>query len=405
MGRTIGMLLDGYYPSDIRVQKEATALINAGFKVALLCKRRKGESVFDAVDGIDIMRVKAGNHIWIQGIFDIIIALGFSHPVFGRNLRKFILQFEIDTLHVHDLPLTKTAWRVAKKHSLKIIADFHENYPEALRVWFQWKKNPLIRLKNKLFFGYQRWHLYEKWAVNQMDYVIAVVEEMKERLTKEYKVADDKVIVVSNTESRDFVKNSLDENIYGADKDKFIVAYTGGVGPHRGVDTAIEAMRYLQHYQEIILYITGRANHAVLKMMQQQISKAKLTNVRVLGYRPFTQFYSFMKMASVNLIPHHSNDHTDNTVPHKLFQCMMVGKPLLVSSSRPLQRIVSETNCGLVFKAGDAKDLADKILRLYNEPALRKTLGKAGFEASFNGAYNWETTAKKLVGFYSKILN
>lgn len=405
MGKTIGMLLDGYYPSDIRVQKEATALVKAGFKVALLCKKRRGESVFDTVDGMEIMRVYAGNHIWIQGIFDIIIALGFRHPVFGRNLSKFILQFKIDTLHVHDLPLTKTAWQIAKEHNLKIIVDFHENYPEALRVWFQWKKNLLIRLKNKLFFGYQRWHRYEKWAVQQADYVIAVVDEMQERLIKEYQVPDEKITVVTNTESRDFIKNSLDENIYGEDKDKFIVAYTGGVGPHRGVDTAIEAMRYLQPYPEIVLYITGKASRAVYKMMQYQISEAKLTNVRVLGYRPFTQFYSFMKMANVNLIPHHSNGHTDNTVPHKLFQCMMVGKPLLVSSSKPLQRIVSETACGLVFKAGNAKDLADKILKLYNDPALRQKLGEAGFEASYNGSYNWESTANELVGFYSKVLN
>jgi len=196
----------------------------------------------------------------------------------------------------------------------------------------------------------------------------------------------------------------LDENIYGADKNKFIVAYTGGVGPHRGVDTAIEAMRYLQHCPEIVLYITGRANQAVQKMMQHHISKANLTNVRVLGYRPFSRFFSFMKMASVNLIPHHSNGHTDNTVPHKLFQCMMVGKPLLVSSSKPLQRIVSETGSGLVFKAGDAKDLADKILQLYNDPELCKKLARAGLEASFNGQYNWETTSQELVSFYDGIL-
>ena len=49
MSKTIGMLLDGFYPSDIRVQKEATSLIAAGFKVALLCKRRKGEAAYEVV--------------------------------------------------------------------------------------------------------------------------------------------------------------------------------------------------------------------------------------------------------------------------------------------------------------------------------------------------------------------
>ena len=404
MQKSIGMLLDGFYPSDIRVQKEARALIDAGFKVALLCKRRKDEAYYESFEGIELMRIDAGTSHSAKGIIDIIVGLNFVHPIFNRKLKTFIKKYSVDVLHVHDLPLVKTAVNNAQKENIKVVADFHENYPEALKVWFQWKKNPIIRLKNKIFFGYNRWSRYENWAVHKVDNVIAVVEEMKARLVEEHKIEEGRIEVVTNTESKDFVNNELDQAIYSDDKNKFIIAYTGGVGPHRGVDTAIEALSYLNEFDDMVLYVTGTSSNDAQKTMSEAIEKFNLQEkVKVLGYRPFTEFYSFMKMASVNLIPHHSNGHTDNTVPHKLFQCMMVGKPLLVSSSAPLKRIVNATQSGLVFAAGNPRDLADKLLELYHDKKKCEELGEHGRDASLTGDYNWESTAKGLVGFYNKI--
>lgn len=404
MAKSIGMLLDGFYPSDIRVQKEATALIEAGFQVSLLCKRRKEELELEEVDGIQVMRINSGTSHSQKGWMDIRVAFNFIHPILKKKLPVFIQKFSVDVLHIHDLPLVKTAVIISKKNRIKVVADFHENYPEALKVWFQWKRNPIIRLKNKIFFGYRRWKKYEKWAVHNVDYIIAVVEEMKERLIKDHDINPNKIVVVTNTESKSFINSDLDEGIYGEDKDKFILAYTGGVGPHRGVDTVIEALGELKVYKNIIFYITGALSDDARKMISVLSKQFGVENmVKVLGYRPFSEFYSFMKMASVNIIPHKSNGHTDNTIPHKLFQCMMVGKPLIVSSSTPLKRIVNETNAGLVFKAGDAKQLVEKISELYNDKKKCNNMGNDGYITSFDGGYNWNQTKLNLIDFYNTV--
>lgn len=404
MSKNIGMLLDAYYPSDIRVHKEATALIDSGFNVFLLCKRRRGELVSESIEGIEVMRVYMGEGNASKGIIDILLALYFVHPVFKWKLDKFIRKHSIDVLHVHDLPLVKTAILKASKNEIKVVADFHENYPEALNVWFQWKKNPLIRLKNSIFFNYSRWSNYEKWATKNADHVIAVVDEMKKRLIEEHKVEEGKVEVITNTESKDFISSKLNEEIYGEDKDKFILAYTGGVGPHRGVDTAITGMQYLKKYDDIVLYITGSASKAAHDSMVKMVNEYGLDDqVKILGYRPFSEFYSFMKMARVNIIPHHSNGHTDNTVPHKLFQCMMTGNPILVSSSTPLKRIIEETNSGLYFEAGNSLDFANKVLELYINTNSCTRFGLNGLKSTMEGDLNWEHTSVVLKEFYSKI--
>src|SRR6185436_3084015 len=113
-------------------------------------------------------------------------------------------------------------------------------------------------------------------------------------------------------------------------------------------------------------------------------------NVHFLGYQPFSKFYAYMHLASVNVIPHQSNLHTDNTVPHKLFQGMMAARPLLVSSTAPLKRIVEQFQAGLVFKAGDDVDFAEKARALYRDPALANQLGENGRKATVIGNLNWE---------------
>src|SRR5690606_97873 len=86
------------------------------------------------------------------------------------------------------------------------------------------------------------------------------------------------------------------------------------------------------------------------------------------GHVPFNQVPSYMKVSDINLVPHNSNSHTDNTIPHKLFQIMILKCNLLVSSCKPLKRIVSETKSGYIFKADDSGSFAEKVFQMYTEP-------------------------------------
>ena len=398
----IGMILNAPFPADIRVSKEAQSLIKAGFNVFLLCTNKGKQPTEEIVEGIQVYRVDGLSKHYQIGIWDVINAINFVHPIFYFKLKTFIRQYQIDVLHVHDLPVAKTAILVGKKYRLPVVADFHENFPEALSVWFEWKKNPLIRLKNNLFFGYRRWVKYERYVTHRSDHIIAVVEEMKKRLVKRHQVATEKITVVTNSEYRDFKDGEIISDIYQEDAEKFIVTYTGNVGPHRGVDTVIEAMQYLRELP-IQFAIVGRTNEAVQHKLEHLISSLGVQDqVKLYGYQPFTAFLSFMSQADVNIIPHHSNPHTDNTIPHKLFQCMQVQRPLIVSSSAPIKRVVEETSAGLVFEAGNAQDLALTIRSLYEDEELRQSLAQNGYLATQEGNYNWEYTEKTLLNLYTR---
>lgn len=396
----IGMLLNAPYPSDLRVKKEASALINAGFSVFLLCLRKTGEKLHDEVDGIKITRIDAGKSNVQLAFWDVLMSTTSVHPKFKQALKPWVAKNEVDVLHVHDLPLVGTALAIKKKLGIPVISDFHENYPEALKAWFEWKKNPIARLKNKLFMNPERWAVHERNATQKSDHIIAVVEEMKDRLIHDYQIVSDRITVVTNSEEISFTQQEEDPTIYKRYDDKFIITYSGNIGPHRGVDTVIDAMKYLKGLP-IALVIVGSGGRVVMKNLHEQsVSLGVNDAVHFLGRQPFTKFYSFMKFTDVNVIPHKSNGHTDNTVPHKLFQAMMVGKPVLVSSSTPLKRIVSETKSGLVFEAGDSRSCSERILELYNDRKLCGQLGKNGVHVTLHGNMNWEHTKDSLINLY-----
>lgn len=403
-GKKIGMVLNAFYPHDIRVSKEVSALIDAGYEVSLLCYKRKGEPSDERVGGVQVRRVWIGESKTAEGLWDMVNACFFYHPRIGGALKRFVREFGIDILHVHDLPLAGTVASVAAKSGLPWILDLHENYPEAVRVWFGWRTNPLIRLKNRIFFNPVYWQNLEGVAVRSADGVVAVVEEMKERLVGLHGIPEHKIRVVSNTESSEFLDQPLQENIYGDLSGSFILLYSGYIGPHRGVDTVIRAMAHLKEFRDIHFVIVGTGSRDVMENLESLTREIGVEDqVHFKGYQPFDTFRSYMSDASFTVIPHKRNGHTDHTIPHKLFQSMMIGKPVLVSSCRPLKRTVEENRCGLVFEAENPADCAEHIRKLYKSPEMLKTLGENGRLATLGKELNWESSSRELLTLYQAL--
>lgn len=399
----IGMVLGSFYPEDIRVTKEATALSDNGHELFLLCLRRKNENYSEIKNRIKITRINAGKSIYIKALFDTLNALFWRYPVFKRKLSNFIKDNDIDILHVHDLPLTNTVYKAAQKNNVPVILDMHENYPAGLATWSEHKKNIIVKIKNSLFFNYNRWFKYEQRMVHKVDGIISVVDEMKEKICYTHKVSSEKVVTVTNSEPRAFLDNKVfKSNIAENYKDSFNIVYIGGLGPHRGIDTAILGIKILKNkIPDIKLLLIGKGS--IKKSLMQLVRKHNLQEYVVfIDFQPFENVFTFMKLADINIIPHKRNEHTNNTIPHKLYQSLMTGKPLLVSDCDPLKRIVDEIQGGFIFKAEDPDSFAERIIYIKNNQQEREFKSRNGTDKTIKGIYNWDTDSQKLVSFYQR---
>jgi glycosyltransferase involved in cell wall biosynthesis len=404
----IGMILNGNYPSDIRVRKEAETLAE-NHNIFILCKKSPEEKAFEIINNVIVVRNIEYKSLVHEGIVDVLSSINFIHPLFKKNLLNFIVENKIEALHVHDLPLAKTVYLIGEKLKLKLILDLHENYPAALKTWFSWRKNPIIRLKNYIFFGYKRWSKYEADIIKKYDIVITVVDEMKERLKKQHEIEGKKIIVVPNSEKKEFARNfdiSL-SNYFENESDKFIISYVGGFGPHRGLHTAILGMKNVsQKIPNSLLVLIGPVNKDVKEYLNNLIVKNKLEKfVRIKEKEPFKNVINIMKSSDINIIPHISNEHTESAVPHKFFQILLSKKPLLVSDCAPMKRLIKANNIGTFFKAEDSNSFADKVIDIHFNYEKMSAKASVGYEQALNGNLNWEQTSKSLIRLYDNLSN
>lgn len=407
--KNILMLLDASFPPDIRVEKEAFTLVESNlYNVFVLCLKRKGEQPYEVHKGINILRIDspAMDQKIKKGIFDSFYAINHFHNLFFRGILKYNSKYNFDIIHVHDLPLAKTARKAALKINTPYLLDYHENYAEGLKIWFKWRKNKIIRLKNSIFFNYYKWARYEKNESIKSKYIIAVVQEMKERLLKDYELEDERVEVISNTEHLDFHKKTKDVQLPEKLKNKFLITYIGGIGPHRGIDTAVEAMKIIKDlHEDALLLIIGGGSIEVIGRLQSIINENGLhKKVILFGKIDISEVSFFMRSSHLNIIPHHSNPHTNNTIPHKLFQILLSKQPILVSSSSPLKRIVEEFDSGYIHKASDYESFANKVSKIYSNYDEAKKKALNGYNACVNNGLNWQKTGDDLIKLYKRIL-
>jgi glycosyltransferase involved in cell wall biosynthesis len=403
--KNILMIVDGYYPADIRVRKEAESLA-LKHNVFVLCCRKENDKETQVIEKVTVLRKIFYKSFTEKGLMDMQLAIKFIHPKFKKEIPTIIKENKIDILHVHDLPLAKTGILIAKKYNLKSILDLHENYAAALLTWFSWRKSPIIRLKNKFFFNYNRWQNYENNIIIKYDKIIAVVQEMKERIVADTSINENKITVITNSEKKEFAANfnSKENSFFKAHKDKFIISYVGGFGPHRGLQTAIEGMKAVsEQIPNALLALIGPANIDVKNYLENLIDEFDVRkNVVIYGSQPFKDVVGIMQGSEINIIPHISNLHTESTIPHKLFQILLSKKPLLVSDCAPLKRVVETDEIGFVFEAGNAKSFAKEVTDIYNNYEKATQKAEKGFEFAYNGDLNWEFTAKKLLHLYDK---
>lgn len=126
-------------------------------------------------------------------------------------------------------------------------------------------------------------------------------------------------------------------------------------------------------------------------------------SVRFEGRQPHATLKSYILSADICLVPHRRTPHTDATIPHKLFQYMYCGIPVVVSDCRPLERIVREVSAGEVFTHDDSASLTEAVVRLARDEGRRALMGGNGRRAVLD-RYNWNTEATKLEAMYAGLM-
>lgn len=387
----IGMVLaSGNYPPDVRVEKEAAALLTAGHHITVVCDR--GQPGIDVYKGSQVIHLP---NPWLHRRFGSAwFFLTFYNPFWANWLDKLVTQYHFDALHVHDLPMTRTALHVGHHHDLPVVLDLHE-----LQIWINPRSFPL-----NLLYTQRRWLPYLMNSVAASTRVIVVVQEARAWLGARG-ASTDKIAVVSNTVPPDRLTSMpLDETVVNQFADDYVISYIGGFGWHRGLDVAVRAMPQVLTQQpnaRLVLVGGSKGDPLVAELRQLAGELGVEDRVNFMGWQPFDLVPSYIVQSDVGLVSHRATTHTNTTIPHKLFQYMSLNRPVVVSDCPPLKRVIQCIGGGLVFQAGDPESLAEALIRLA-DPVLRAKMGKSARQG-VEGEFNWSHSAQVLRKLYASL--
>ncbi len=402
---TIGMILDNAFPPDIRVEKEAFALIEAGYDVHLICRNKGGETSYENINGLNLHRINYSPPHKLGGYFPFFHIFLYDR-IWLKNIITICIQHSVDYLHIHDLPLVLTAQRASQKLGLPCIFDMHENWPEGLKIWMKARTSSLLlyardSLRNILLYNSRRYKKLEKKCLKNIDRVIVVIDEQKKRLVN-LGVNEEIISIVKNTvDLKQFDDIKIQDTLRKKYETKFVILYVGGFSFARGLETLIEAVALAKaKIDNIHLILVGDGN--AKPFLETTVLKFALSeNTDFTGWVDFSEVPRYIAASDICVVPHSDSPHTRTTIPHKLFQYMAMRKPVIATSVGPLQRIVTESGSGLIAEAGNAREMAESIIKLHNAD-LAKKLGENGRNA-VERKYNWQHDAAQLVDLYNKI--
>ena len=388
------------FPPDIRIEKEARALAEAGAQVSVFCRLFDEEAEEEPYQaGVTIVRRRLACPAGVGGLWQW---RRLRFPRWQAAIEQFVEQQRPDVLHVHDLNLVPTTLDAARRFGLPVVADFHENMPAAFESW-RADRPWWYRLLMSCKYNVALLRRHEFSAVPRCEKVVLVVPEAVDRFSAAG-LPPEKFVVVSNTEDETTMDMpqpdpALAEK-YGG---RWVASYVGGLGPHRGIDTVLRAVsEIVLEVPRFLLLIVGanEKNRRVLDKMVVQYGIGD--HVQILGWTPFERCVQLNLISDVCLVPHNDFEHTQTTVPHKLFQYMFCRRPVVVSDCRPLKRIVEESEAGAVFRANDSRDFARTIIRLASDPETCQRYAAAGQKAA-STTFAWRKDAAQLVAMYREM--
>ena len=377
------LLMGSQFPPDIRVAKEARVLIDAGHEVFLLASDKGSTVSVENIDGVEVHRYPRSPRLRSKVSAAISLAT-FRNPGWERAIEAFIERIGADALHVHDLPAVASALVVARRRGLPVVFDSHENFPAAVA---QWTRTNLVRT----FHSPARYVSYEKRAVAQADRILTVVDESRDRFVAMGKPAS-QVFVFTNVD--DVEARRVWDPMPGA----FTIAYAGGFAKHRGLETLLRALPLLSPRVPDARVVLMGAGPGESGLRELAVALGISDRVEFTGWVGLDAMRERLAHANVGTVPHVRSPHTDSTIPHKLFQYMAMGLPVVVTDCAPLARIIDETGAGTIAVSEDAASLADAIAALANQ-ATAEAASQAGVRA-VSERYNLQIEGRALVSLY-----
>jgi glycosyltransferase involved in cell wall biosynthesis len=317
--------------------------------------------------GMELALSRIVNGLLPEGITHSIVVLK-GDPIISN---RFDPSVRIHCLHSYpnDISILLRLRRLLKKESPTVI------HARNLAAWPEiWLANLTIWPVAPLIFSFHgvaeakplpwRWRIMSQILARFTNQVFTVSQGSKRFLTDHVGLTQKQVTVIPNgVDTKRFcplVKTS--------DRQEFVIGTLGSLTPVKNQALLMRAChRLIEQGINLRLEIAGEGSEkSALEQLIRDLGVSE--KIQLIGGVIDTP--SFLQNLDIFALPSDSEAH-----PNALSEAMACGLPCIASAVGGIPEILDQGQAGLIFEPADEIGLAEGLLRLINDPVLRKSLG------------------------------
>jgi glycosyltransferase involved in cell wall biosynthesis len=305
------------------------------------------------VEGIEIAGVSGGYS-------DYITATAISYPRRMLAFARFALAATAaalrgprpDVIYATSPPLTMAlpALAAAARWRAPLVFEVRDLWPEA-PIQMGALRNPVIRRAARAL---------ERLVLRRATRIIALSPGIRSGVVAAG-APPERVALVPNASDLDLFRPA-------PLPDRFRVSYFGTMGEANDLAPVVEAARLLDGVEFVLM---GDGKH------RARLERSAPPNVAFTGTAAGKQGVAELAASSsVCLTVFKDVPVLATNSPNKLFDTFAAGRPAIVNMDGWMRSLVEDNDAGLYVRAGDARDLADKLAWLRDHPADAERMGR-----------------------------
>ena len=295
----------------------------------------------------------------------------------------WLLKTPFDALHACDFDTYLPALIAAKLKRKKVVYDMVDFYSDMIPV-----SNFLKNIIKKI----------DIFLIQFADSIILVDDNRRDQIINS---KPKKLISICNA-PLDLYKKFKDNIETSKKNNNFTLGYVGIIGKDRGLDILFKAVTEMP---EINLILGGFNPGESEKDIARKVKN--IPNIKFIGkVSPYEKIPETLSKCDAVVALYDPKIATNRySSPNKMFEAMMLEKPIIASKNTTMDKIVKKYKCGIVVDYGDMAQIKKAISELVN---LKKKgdnfYGENGRKAYMNVFHN-DIMKNKLLKLYTDILS
>lgn len=356
---------------DQRMQRICSTLYTEGYDILLVGRQLQSSKPFD-------------NQGFRTHRFRLLFNKGKLFYI-EYNIRLFVwlLVQRFDIVCGIDLDSILPCYFVSVLRGKKCVYDAHELYSETPEVI----RRPMIK---------KVWLAVEKFVVPKVKYRYTVSQSVADEFERRYNTKFELIRNLPVRVKSEKIKVKSDER--PSNNSPFIILYQGNLNEGRGLETAVEAMQYLEN---AVLWIVGDGD--LMQLLRGMVTDLKLEKKVIFhGFVKPKDLPAITQQAHVGLnIAEGKSLSYQYSLSNKTTDYIQSGLPQIFINFVEFERINDQYHVGLVINALKTEDLVAALKQILENETLYKTLKTNCLEAA--KILNWDAEKIKLIAFYKKL--